>query len=146
MALPWIGVLAYLALAALGARRPESAWLAPLVSLTVFIHADLMVESVILRRLCWGCVATAALVFIAGILRPSGRLAERVSLLASLVLGLAGGFFSPFERVDYSVTRLAWPARLLADLPAVVSEMDAFSPCVHSSAVRMLLYEKDCGG
>jgi hypothetical protein len=112
----------------------------------MFLHADLMVESVLLRRLCWGCFATATLVFIAGSLRMSRRPAERGSLLASLVLGVTGSFFSPFERVDYAVTRLAWPARLLADLPSVVSETDVFSPCEHSSAVRMLLYEKDCGG
>lgn len=45
LALPWIGGTFYAGLAFLGWRRPGSAILAHAASLSVFVHADLPVES-----------------------------------------------------------------------------------------------------
>lgn len=143
LALPWIGGGVYAALALLALARPGAALLAHAASFTVFLHADLMGESFALGRLCWGCMAAAAFVFGAGAWRAAVAPAERIPLAAGLLLGAASSFVAPYDRVDYAVTRRIWPARLLADLPPVVSRERVFQ-CEHAAAVRLLVYEKDC--
>jgi hypothetical protein len=144
LALPWIGGGVYAALALLARVRPGAALLGHAASFTVFVHADLMGESAALGRLCWGCMAVAACVLAAGAWRAAAVPAERLPLAAGLLLGAAASLVSPYDRVDYALTRRLWPARLLADLPAIVPRERVFQ-CDHTKpAVRLLVYEKDC--
>lgn len=144
LALPWIGAVFYAGLAWTGRRRPSSPLLSHAVSLSVFVHADLMVESVLLGRLCWGCIAVAAFAFAAAAVRAVDVRPERLAAAAALLLGAGAAFVSPYERADYALTRRLWPARLLADLPPVVDRARVYA-CEHPAAeLRLLVYEKDC--
>jgi hypothetical protein len=96
-------------------------------------------------RFCAACLVVAGLSLAAAALRAGRRPAEHRLLLASLLLGAGAGWFAPCERLDYAATRRLWPAKLLSDLPPIVSSADAFA-CTHASPVRLLLYEKDCRG
>lgn len=142
-ALPWIGGLLYAVLAVAAVRRPASALLVHAASLVVFVHADLTSESLLVGRLCWGCMIVAGAALAAGAVRAHAAPPERVGLAAALLLGGSAGFLLPYDRLDHTLTRRIWPARLLEDLPAVVPRDRVFS-CEHRSRVRLVVIEKDC--
>ena len=141
--LPAGGGILYAALALLASRSPQSPWLALAPCLYVFVHAALVVETLRAERPCAGCLAVAALAAFAAIVQARRSPPESKPVAAALLLGIVAGFLSPFERLDDTATRLLWPARMLEVAPAWVSR-EEMSRCPHPSAVRVLLFEKDC--
>lgn len=141
--LPWMGMTAYAGLAYLSRAHPRSPFLSWAPSLYLFVHASLITEMVEDHAICLGCVAVAAI---------AGLAAIRQFLISSpgwslppfiLALGVAAGFFGPFEHADDVLTRLFWPARVLDAAPAWVSR-EELAHCEHPAPVRVLIFEKDC--
>jgi len=117
MIVPWVGATGYGWLAFLAFRSHRSPWLSPTLGLYVFVHACLTVESFGLHRMCAGCLAAAALAVLAALVQSWLNPGDRLTLVCSLVLGSLAGFLHPFDRVDYWVTRKAWPAKILNAAP-----------------------------
>lgn len=145
LALPWLGLLAYVALAVAVLRRPDDPRPGWGLAACLFAHAALVLEMVRAGAVCPGCVAVAVLAVAAA----GARLARRPSDFAVLTLGLlagtAVGRASPYERIEREATRRLWPARRLAALPDFVDRA-LLRSCEHPARVRILVYEKDCKG
>ncbi len=141
--LPWLGFVFYGILASVAFRCPNSRFLRYAAGLTIFIHALLVTDMVLTNRLCIGCLGIAALA--AGsatcLALKEGR--EIGPLLAAVICGSSVGFMASYDRIDEALTRLVWPARLLEQVPAWV-DRESLRPCGHGSAVRVILYERDC--
>ena len=143
--LPWLGVVIYGALSGAAFRRPEAPWIGSGLAAAVFVHADLVVESIVLRRLCWGCFGVAGLILAAAGVRIRAMPSERTAVFAGCLLGALASLFSPFDRADFALTRHFWPARILKEVPQVVDRAE-LQGCSHGAPIRLLLYEKDCKG
>ena len=142
---PWMGALFYAGLAFLVLHRPQSPLLSLAPGLFLFVHADLATEMIVSGRPCAGCLAVAAIALAAAACQLCGDRKEWPSMALALALGPVGGFFTPFERGDEFVTRELWPVRIHESLPAWISPVE-MAPCEHPTAVRMVVFEKDCRG
>jgi len=124
-------------------RFPSSTSLAIAPGFYVFVHASLVTEMFFIQRPCLGCLAVATLAMGAAVCQLRRNPKEWPASGIAIVLGLAAGIFTPLERVDDLATRTFWPARMLEAAPHWVSR-DEMSRCAHPSALRMLIFEKDC--
>lgn len=137
---PWVGAAYYGTLALLALRRPASRLLTHLLGLTVSLHCALLLESLILQRLCIGCLALALLALGTSFLQARRRPEDRLTLVAALVLGSLAGLVQPADRLDDALTRAFWPSRILSQAPSFVDSAE-LARCEHPSSVRLLLYE-----
>jgi hypothetical protein len=142
LVLPWMGALFYGALAVVARRSPQSPLISNALSLAVFAHACLVVEIILLGRLCPGCLTVAALAFLAAGIHAGKTPPARIALGSGLVLGAAAGFLYPFDRVEDTLTRRFWPAHVLTQAPAFVDRAE-LAACSHPSAVRFFSYEDE---
>jgi hypothetical protein len=145
VALPWVGVVFYAALAVTSRVRPGSPWLSRGVALLAFAHAMLICESVLEGRLCPGCLAVAAAAAVAAAIRVRSVSEDRLPVAASILLGAVAGFLSPFDRTDDALTRRLWPSRVYNLAPAFVDRQE-MAGCPDGRPVRMIVFEKDCRG
>ncbi len=145
LALPWVGAAFYAALAVTSRARPGSPWLSRGVALLTFAHAMLILESILDRRLCPGCLAVAAVAAVAAAIRVRSVSEDGLAVAAGVLLGAAAGFLSPFDRTDDAVTRRLWPSRVYNLAPAFVDRQE-MAGCPHGTPVRMIVFEKDCRG
>jgi hypothetical protein len=138
--LPWAGAIFYGALSRVARSSPRSSWLSHALGLYVFCHALLMTESVLLRRICIGCILTALVGAGAALVHVWLHRQDRPTLFSAVILGALAGFFYPVDRVDDVLTRRFWPSRILNQAPAFVDRVQ-LAGCEHPSRVRLLLYE-----
>jgi len=143
--LPWAGLAFYAVAAALAARRPDSAWVPRAAASAAAVHATLLMELLIDRRFCAGCVGVAVFGGAAAAAVALGRRETGGSVAAAVALGAVVGSLSPVDAVDGVATRWLWPSRILARAPEFVDRA-ALAGCEHGSGVRVLIYEKDCKG
>ena len=145
LALPWLGAVAYGLLAWLSARSSDGPVLSLALAGYAFVHACLVTEMFRAGRACLGCLAVAVVAALAAGLHVRRRRADALILASGLAFGIGAAWFEPFDRLDDRATRAFWPARLLETLPAFVDRAE-MKGCGHDTAVRVLIYEKDCKG
>lgn len=143
--MPWLGALFYSVLAAIAWRSPRSPLLSWVLGLYLFAHASLITESILMNRVCVGCIVVAALALAAGLFQVFHRARDWMTLPSGLLLGVLSAFFYPYDSIDGYLTRTLWPAKILNSAPTFV-DRNELAACGHVSAVRLLVYEKDCGG
>lgn len=143
LALPWAGLVFYGTLAVVAARAPLSRGLALAPGFYLFVHATLVTEMILTRRICIGCLVVAAAAAGAALVQVLRPPREWISAAAALVLGIVAAFLTPVDRVDELLTRTFWPAKLLELAPDWVPR-EEMTHCEHDRPVRLLIYEKDC--
>ncbi len=142
LVLPWAGAAFYSWLAILAWRSPDSPQIPHALSLAVFVHGCLVVEMLLLGRLCIGCLSIAGLAFGAAGFRAWRTPPSRLTLLAGVVLGALAGLLTPFDHVEDTLTRRFWPAHILGQAPAFVDRAE-LAACDHQTPVRLFTYEDE---
>ena len=143
--LPWLSACFYAAWTVLAAAKPESRWNPRAAAAAAGVHAALLMELMIDRRFCVGCLVVAGLGAACVVLAALSRRETAVGVAAALAIGAVLGRLSPVDPLDVALTRLAWPSKILSQAPAF-ADRATLSGCLHGTAVRILLYEKDCKG
>lgn len=143
--LPWLGLVFYGSLAFAAIRFPGSSLLLLAPGFYLFVHAALITEMFLIHHPCPGCIAVAAAALAGGAVVVRRNPREWPPFAVALVLGAAAAMFTPLDRVDDSVTRKLWPARIFDSAPSWIPR-ENISRCDHPAALRLALFEKDCKG
>ena len=142
LVLPWLGAVFYAILGVASLRAPASVQITNALTLSVFVHACLVTEMLLLGRLCLGCLSIAGLALLAANLQASRAPGSRLASFAGLLLGTGAGFLFPFDRVEDTLTRRFWPAHILSQAPSFVDQRELTS-CAHPSMVRLFTFEDE---
>jgi hypothetical protein len=142
MVLPWTGVFTYGVLAVVAGRSPSSPVVTQVLGLCLFVHACLVVESLAFGSVCAACLSVAGSALAAAAVLGAHRPAARLTLACGLLLGIAAGFFNPFDRLEDALDRHFWPSRILDRAPDFVDRGE-LAACNHGRSVRLLVYEDE---
>ena len=110
----------------------------------MFAHAALVTESILIGRVCPGCLAVAGVAALAALVQVWEKKEDRLTLASGLCFGALAALVHPFERVDDGLTRRFWPSRILDQAPAFVDRAQLAS-CEHARTVRLLVFEDERG-
>src|SRR5204863_5914286 len=98
--LPWAGAVFYGTLALVSWKRPEHGLLSWAAGLYLFVHACLIVESLLDGRICPFCMGIALIALGAGILQVLIRPQDLPAAAVALVLGAVAAIPRPFDRIE----------------------------------------------
>lgn len=143
VALPWLGFAFYTLLSIVAATRPVSLILSLSPGCYLVVHGALVAEMLHRHRWCSGCLVVGVLALAAAGTQSVRLKRDLLMPVIAIAMGASVGLASPFERVDAFLTRTLWPSRQLDSLPAWINRTEVTN-CEHSSAIRVLVYERNC--